>query len=62
MFTGIGYALLTLASANASSSYKLTMNLSAVCFFVQGFMEYQTPGQNEKDMDKIDMLVGATQE
>ncbi|MFA6549220.1 MAG: hypothetical protein WCT39_04740 [Candidatus Margulisiibacteriota bacterium] len=60
MATGIGYALLTFAATNASPSYKDTLYLSSAIYFVQGLWYYLNPGQNEKDMDKIDKAVGAS--
>ena len=59
MANGLGSAWLISRATNASQSYKDVLYISAVIFFVQGLMAYLNPGQNEKDMDKIDMQVGA---
>ena len=61
MASGLGYTWLTSAATNASQPYKEIVYLSAALFFVQGLMAYLNPGQEEKDMDKIDLMVGATQ-
>lgn len=60
MANGLGSAWITSTAINASKSYKDVLYISAIIFFVQGLQAYLNPGQNEKDMDKIDMLVGAT--
>ncbi|MDD5593994.1 MAG: hypothetical protein PHG97_04595 [Candidatus Margulisbacteria bacterium] len=59
MATGLGYALLTSLATKASQSYKDVQYISAAVFFTQGLLAYLYPGQNEKDMDKIDDEVGA---
>jgi len=59
MATGLGYTWLTSIATSASQSYKDVMYLSAAYYFLQGIWAYLTPGQNEKDMDKIDQAVGA---
>lgn len=59
VLTGLGYALLSLLATTASHSYKDVMYISAVVFFAQGVWLLNNPGQNEKDMVKIDMQVGA---
>lgn len=60
MASGLGYTWLTSAATSASGSYKDAMYLSAAGFFVQGLLAYLNPGQNEIDMEKIDVMVGAT--
>lgn len=57
MATGLGYTALTALATNASQSYKDTMYLSAAVFLVQGLWTYLKPGQNEKDMKKMDELL-----
>lgn len=59
MATGLGLALVTSFATSASQTYKNGLYLSAAGFFIQGFQSYFYPGQIEKDMDKIDMQVGA---
>ena len=61
MANGLGCAWLTSTAINATQSYKNVLYISAAIFFVQGLQAYLYPGQNEKDMDKIDRQVGATQ-
>ncbi|MFA4967670.1 MAG: hypothetical protein WC624_05575, partial [Candidatus Margulisiibacteriota bacterium] len=56
MANGLGSAWITSTAINASKSYKDVLYISAIIFFVQGLQAYLNPGQNEKDMDKIDML------
>jgi len=60
MATGVGYACLTTLATGATDSYKLTLNISAAIFFIQGLLVSNNPNQNEIDMDKIDQLVGVT--
>jgi hypothetical protein len=35
------------------------MYISAAAYFLQGLWSYFNPEQNEKDMEKIDQMVGA---
>jgi hypothetical protein len=60
MATGVGYMVLTTIAKNASQSYKDVMYISAAAYFLQGLWSYFNPEQNEKDMEKIDQMVGAT--
>jgi hypothetical protein len=59
MANGLGSAWLAYLSTNATPSYKDAIYISAAIFFIQGLLAYLNPGQNEKDMDKIDKAVGA---
>ena len=60
MVTGLGYTFLTSFATSASQPYKEIMYLSAAFYFVQGIWNYRNPGQDEKDMEKIDEMVGAS--
>lgn len=59
MATGLGFAWLTSTAEKATQSYKDGLYISAAVFFVQGLLGYLNPGQNEKDMEKIDRQIGA---
>lgn len=59
MATGFGYVMLTSLASSASETYKLTLNISAAYFFLQGLRTYLVPGQDEIDIKKIDIAIGA---
>lgn len=57
--SGLSAALLTTIAESATQSYKERMYLGAAVNLVLGWWAFNNPGESEKEMDMIDLEIGA---